>query len=78
MEGELVVVLAYLAERACPSATLGHRFHARTGRLLCQVGTGQDCQHGSTLLNVAREKVLKLSCGKQPLDHTAKPCRETW
>jgi hypothetical protein len=59
MEAELVVVLPYWAERACSSATLGHRFHARTGRLLCQMGTGQDCQHGSTLLNVAREKVLK-------------------
>jgi hypothetical protein len=59
MEGELVVVLAYLAERACSSAALGHRFHARTGRLRCQLGTRQDCQHGSTLLNVAREEVLK-------------------
>ena len=59
MEAELVPVLAYWAERACSSEELGHRFHARTGQLLCQLGTGQDCQQGSTLLNVAREEVLK-------------------
>ena len=64
-----------LAERlAHPQCwTLG--LPARTSRLPCQLGTGPDCQHGSTLLNVERKEVVKRKIVRGA---AARPYSQTW